>query len=69
MFIIKQRREGDDRPWDKISTHSKVTSEFGLSHALYIAAHMCSWPKVQETAVADENDPLELFIIQRVTQG
>lgn len=63
MYVIKHRQIGDGRPWLEIPLHSKVTTEFGSAHALFIGAHMATWPGVHSTLVYDEDDPDQAFVI------
>jgi hypothetical protein len=63
MYVIKHRRIGDGRPWIEIPVQSKVTAEFGGSHALFICAHMAKWPGVHSVLVYNEDDPDQAFVI------
>lgn len=50
-------------PWDDVPLQSRVTAEFGVSHALFIAARMARWPGVHSVFIGNDDDPEEAYVI------
>lgn len=63
MYTLKQRQIGNGRSWDEVSLHSRVTAEFGLAHALFIASQMARWPGVHSVLVSNDDNPDDAYVV------